>query len=126
MSDSGAPARGVIRLTIAGYGPFVPTVHVNERLVPVHYGAQDVPVPAGRAVVRAHVTAAGDYGHAELEVDVAPGAVETVHDTPPWNLGLPGVMGRGAPVGWRRVAPSPAAAMVLVVVLAFVLYAIIR
>ena len=89
MPDPGAPTGGVIRLTIAGYGMFRPTVHVNDRLVQVHYGAQDVPVPAGRAVVRAHVTAAGDYGHAELEVDVAPGAVESVHYTPPWISALP-------------------------------------
>lgn len=126
MSDSGAPVGGVIRLSIAGYGPFVPTVHVNDRLVKVHYGSQDVPVPAGRAVVRAYVTAAGDYGHAEIEVAVAPGTVQTVHYTPPWMHGLPGVMGRRAPAGWRRVAPSPAATLVLALVLAVFLYSFIR
>lgn len=127
MSEPGVPGpSGLIRLTIAGWGPFVPTVHVNDRLIRVHFGTQDVPVPAGPTVVRAYVTAAGDYGHAQVELNVAPGGVETVHYTPPWNHGLPGVIGRQPPSGWRRLAPSPAAALVLVIVAGFVLYGLLR
>lgn len=117
---------GVIRLTIPGWGPFTPTVHVGDRLVRVRYGTQDLAVPAGRVTVRAHVTAVADYGHAELEVWVEPGAVETVHYAVPWTYGLPGVMTREAPSGWRRIAPSPQAALIVVVVVAFVVYGLLR
>jgi hypothetical protein len=101
-------------------------VHVNDRLIRVRYGTQDVPVPSGTTLVRAHMSAAGDYGHAEIELYVAPSEVVTVHYTPPWSFGLPGVMGREAPSGWRRLAPSPAATLVLVVVVGCVLYGLLR
>ncbi|WP_377644331.1 hypothetical protein [Oryzobacter terrae] len=126
MTVPDAPAGGVIRLTIPGYGPFRPTVHVNDRLVPARFGTQDVPVPAGRTVVRAYVTAMAEHGHAELAVDVAPGAVETVHYSPPWMYGLPGVMSSTTPTGWRRIAPSPQAAIIVAVVAVFVLYGLLR
>lgn len=117
---------GVIRLTIPGWGPFTPTVHVGDRLVRVRYGTQDIAVPAGRVTVRAHVTAVSDHGHAELEVWLDPGAVETVHYAAPWMYGLPGVMTREAPSRWRRVAPSPQAALIVVVVVAFVVHGLLR
>lgn len=123
---SGDAPQGVIRLTIPGWGPFVPTVHVGDRLVRVRYGTHDIPVPAGRVGVRAHVTAAADYGHAEVEVWVDPGGVETVHYAPPWMYGLPGVMSREAPTGWRRFAPSPQATLLVVVVVAFTLFGLLR
>ena len=125
-SGPAGPAGGVIRLTIPGWGPFPPTVHVGDRLVRARFGTQDVPVPAGRTTVRAHVTTVADHGHAEVELWVDPGAVETVHYTPPWLYGLPGVMTREAPTGWRRVAPSPAAGLLVAVVVAFVLLGLLR
>jgi hypothetical protein len=99
---------------------------VGDRLVPARFGTQDIPVPAGRTVVRAYVTAFAEYGHAEVQVDVAPGAVETVHYSPPWLYGLPGVMAREIPTGWRRVAPSPQAAVILVIVAVFIVYGVLR
>jgi hypothetical protein len=109
----------VIRLTLRGYGPFRPTVHVNGRLLKVRWGTQDVPVDAGAVLVEAHVTAAADYGHADLRVEVAPGAVVPVFYTPPWSRFLTGAMGtepQPVPGGWL-LAPT---ALVLLAVPALV------
>lgn len=120
------PAVGTIRLTVTGRGPAVVTVHVNGRLVRAGYGTHDITVPAGPTRVEAYLTAAGDHGHAAIELDVAPGAVEPVFYTPPWNHGIPGVMDRTPRTGLRRFASSPTAIVVLLVPVAAVLYWLLR
>ena len=125
-TDPGPPPPGVVRLTVRGHGPFVPTVQVNGRLVTVRWGAQDLVVPPGPTVVEAPVTAAVDHGHARLQVDVPPGAVVPVFYAPPWSRFMRGSMGTEPQRMPGRWVVAPAALVVLAVPLLVALSFIVR
>jgi hypothetical protein len=98
-SEPGPPQPAVVHLTLRGHGPFVPTGHVNGRLVTVRWGAQDL---------------------------VPPGAVVPMFYAPPWSRFMRGSMGGEPQRMPGRWVVAPAALVLLAVPLLVALSFIVR
>ncbi|MBM6401995.1 hypothetical protein [Phycicoccus sonneratiae] len=115
------PPTGTIRLTLHGSGPMAgltPTVLVGGHQVRARFGVQDVPVWAGRVRVEAWSQWMRRYGQAELEVEVAPGAVVPVFYAVPWHQFTRGAIGttpQKRPGAWMLPATFGVFALALAV-----------
>ena len=113
---------GTLRLTLQGsalsVGP-TPTVRVGGHPVATRFGTQDVTVWAGRNRVQVASQWMWAYGHATLDVDVAPGQVVPVYYATPWNTADVGSIGveRQRRRGLGRMVAVLAASIVGVIVL---------
>ena len=89
---------GFIDLTIQGNiwtapTPLPPRVLINGYRVPVRYGVQQIPVPAGPVRVEANIQWLVPMGKASLDFMLAPGHRVPVFYTGPWHQYTAGSMG---------------------------------
>ncbi len=93
------PPPGWIALSVQGNrwtaSPFAPVVRLNGQVVPASYGENVLPVHPGRIRVDARCQLVAEYGHAAIDVDVAPGQTVPVSYAPPMHRFAPGRIGPG-------------------------------
>lgn len=111
---------GTIDLTVQGSvltATMPPSVFVNGHRVPVQFGLQQIPVPAGPVRLLINAQWMRTYGQAEMQLDLQPGQRVPVFYAPPWHQFTTGSIGH---VPQRRKG-GIAAILIVVGIVLFIL-----